>query len=162
MFVCQGVSVHCQDVVGTFDASQAQQNTVIFFRLSKDKSSLGCVRIHLHHTTRKVQLQGGALLTDELKAPVWFVENVLRKNFAKLSREKATDILKFNQAVSRSLTSDKSPSTCAGCNGQFNGRTNPAFCKECKSFFHKFKCKMKCKKRGCFHFGFNLVGGLVR
>ena len=141
LFVCQGVSVHCQDVVGTFDATKAQQNTVIFFRLSsKDKSSLGCVRIHLHHTTRKVQLQGGALISGEQKAPIWFVEHVLRDNFAKLSQEKATDIRNFNQAVSRSLTSEKLPSTCAGCDGQFNGRSNPAFCKECKSFYHKFKC----------------------
>ena len=140
VFVCQGVSVHCQDVVGTFDATQAQQNTVIFFRLSKNKSSLGCVRIHLHHTTRKVQLQGGALLAGEQKAPVWFVENVLRNNFAKLSQEKAAAILNLNQAVSKSLTLDKNPSVCAGCDGQFNGRSNPAFCKQCKSFFHKFKC----------------------
>ena len=147
-FVCQGVSVHCQDIVGTFDATQAQQNTVIFFRLSKDKVSIGCVRIHLHHTTRKVQLQGGALLAGEQKAPVWFVENVLKENFTKLSYEKASDISDFNQAVSRSLTSERVPSKCAGCNGQFNGRSNPAFCKECKAYFHKFKCfptvKHKC------------------
>ena len=60
-----GIIVQCQDIVGNFDATQAQQNTVIYFRLSQDKLSLGGVRIHLHNTTRRIKVQGGALLPDE-------------------------------------------------------------------------------------------------
>ena len=82
-FVCQGITVTCQDIVGTFDATHAQQNTVIHFRLSKDRQPLGAgsVRIHLHHTTRKVQIQGGAVLPGGKKAPVWFVESILKDKF---------------------------------------------------------------------------------
>ena len=94
VFESQGITVTCQDIVGNFDATNAQQNTVIHFRLSKDKHSLegGSVRIHLHHTTRKVQIQGGALLPGDKKAPVWFVENILENVFTQLSQEKSLDI----------------------------------------------------------------------
>ena len=51
-----GISIHCQDIVGNFDATQAQQNTVLFFRLNQDKNSLTSVRAHLHDTARKVQM----------------------------------------------------------------------------------------------------------
>ena len=146
VFVSQGVTVTCQDIVGNFDATNAQQNTVIHFRLSMDKHSLegGSVRIHLHHTTRKVQIQGGALLPGNMKAPVWFMEKILENIFTELSQEKSLDIQQLNQTVnemmSKSMTNKNVPTICAGCHGQFNGRSSPAFCPECECYFHKFKC----------------------
>ena len=144
--VCQGITVTCQDIVGNFDVTYAQQNTVIHFRLSKDKNSLGggSVRIHLHHTTRKVQIQGGALLPGNKKAPVWFLEHILEDKFTKLSQERSLEIQYVNQAVndmvSNPRTNKNVPSVCAGCHEQFNGRSSPAYCSECETFFHKFKC----------------------
>ena len=141
VFESQGITVTCQDIVGNFDATNAQQNTVIHFRLSKDKHSLegGSVRIHLHHTTRKVQIQGGALLPGDKKAPVWFVENILENVFTQLSQEKSLDIQQLNQAVN-DMKNKNMTTLCAGCHGQFNGRSSPAFCSECGSYYHKFKC----------------------
>ena len=142
-FVCQGIDIHCRDIVGNFDATRAQQNTVVYFRLSKNKTSLGGVRIHLHHTSRMVQLQGGALSPGGMTAPVWFVKNILQQHFTQLSQEKSIDISKFNKAVQNMVSStsiNSSPQVCAGCNAQFNGRSSPEFCTECRSSYHKYKC----------------------
>ena len=143
-FSCQGVTVQCQDIVGNFDATQAQQNTVVYFRFIKDRASLGGVRIHLHHTTRRVQLQGGAVMPGEKTSPVWFTEEILEKQFNVLAREKANDISNFNEAVQHMVGNassiSSSPQVCAGCQGLFNGRSSPELCTLCNSFFHKYKC----------------------
>ena len=142
-FSCQGVTVQCQDIVGNFDATHAQQNTVVYFRFNKEKTSLGGVRIHLHHTTRRVQLQGGAMMPGEKTSPVWFTENILHEQFTELAREKAIDITNFNQTVQQMVENtsiSSSPQVCAGCQGHFNGRSSPELCRQCNLFFHKFKC----------------------
>ena len=141
----QGIIIQCQDIVGNFDATMAHQNTVMFFHLlSQNKSSLGRVRIHLHHTVRKIQLQGGAIMPNKTTAPVWFLDQVLRDKFTKLSSEKSMDIESFNQAVGRILTSchsnNHTPNICAGCNIQFSGRSSPEYCNECRLSYHKHKC----------------------
>lgn len=89
-------------------------------------------------------MQGGALLPDEKTAPIWFVDNVLKSHFTKLSNDKSIDISNFNQAVKKMVTSqltkDQPPHTCAGCSEPFNGRSSPEHCSHFGLFFHKFKC----------------------
>ena len=142
--VINTVSVQCQDIVGNFDTTLAHQTTVIFFRLSHDKVSLGSgVRIHLHHTARKVQLQGGAIMPDKTTAPVWFMEEVLKNSFTKMANEKSVDISSFNQSVStmvsNHLANNQTANMCGGCKVYFTGRSSPEQCKECGLSFHK-KC----------------------
>ena len=148
-----GITINCQDIVGNFDATQAQQNTVLYFRLNQDKKSLGRVRIHLHHTVRKVQLQGGAVMPDQRTAPIWFADHVLRKNFTQLSQEKAIDISEYNRVVNemvaKYLRNDMTAHVCAGCELQFNGRSSPEQCSKCKLFFHKSKC-LPSNKHTCY------------
>ena len=139
------ISVHCQDIIGTLDNSLAQQTTILYFKLSRHTDSMGAVRIHLHHTVRKVQLQGGAVMPDQTTAPVWFVDNVLRDLFIRESRDKAESIRAFNQAI-KSLKpsigggSGTKPGKCKGCDIQFNGRSSPEFCSHCGFLYHKYKC----------------------
>ena len=141
----QGVTVQCQDIVGNFDATLAHQNTVIFFRLlSQDKVSLGSVRIHLHHTARKVQLQGGATMSGKTTAPVWFLDHVLQNKFSQLSQEKSQEITTLNQTIRSTLsshpTNSQATNVCAGCNVRFDGRSSPEYCIECCQSYHKYKC----------------------
>ena len=142
--VVQGITVQCQDIIGNFDSSNANQTTILYFRLSQNKESLGCVRIHLHHTARKVQLQGSSVLPDQKSAPVWFTDCVLKEHFTRMSREKSSDIRKFNQSVSgmisTHLTKKQEPQKCEGCKAPFNKRSTPEYCPQCNLFFHKFKC----------------------
>ena len=126
---------------------------MIYFRLIQDRLSLGGVRIHLHNTNSRRQVQGRALLPDEKTAPIWFVENVLKKHFIKLSEEKSIDISNCNQAVRKMVTSqltkDQTPHTCGDCNEIFNGRSSPQFCSQCSLFLHKFKC-VSTLKHACY------------
>ena len=69
------VTVKCQDVTQRTDATGAATSTVLMFRMFQHQLSLGQVTIHLHHTSRNCQVQGSALFPDNMKAPVWFVEN---------------------------------------------------------------------------------------
>ena len=114
------------------------------FRFYQDRLSVGGVTVHLHHTSRNVQIQGSALLPENKKAPVWFLDNVIKERFATLSQGLAYDISQFNKAVGSLVTKhlhNVSHNTiCSGCRNNFNGRSSPEQCTECKLFYHKFKC----------------------
>ena len=137
-----GVTVLCHDVTKRTDATGAATTTVIMFRLCHDKLSVGQVTVHLHHSTRNVQLQGSALLPDNTTAPVWFVENILKDKF-KIEESQAKDISKFNQSVSDMVTKHfeqvTTKNTCAGCKSIFNGRCLPIQCPQCTLYYHT-KC----------------------
>ena len=137
-----GVTVLCHDVTKRTDATGAATTTVIMFRLCHDKLSVGQVTVHLHHSTRNVQLQGSALLPDNTTAPVWFVENILKDKF-KIEESQAKDISKFNQSVSDMVTKHfeqvTTKNTCAGCKSIFNGRCSPIQCPQYTLFYHT-KC----------------------
>ena len=64
-------------------------------------------------------MQGGTILPDQKTAPMWFVENVLKSLFPRLSQEKAIDISNSNQSVrdmvTTHLTMDKTPDTVILC-----------------------------------------------
>ena len=138
------VIVKCHDITLRTDVSGAATTTVIMYRLFQQKLSIGQVTVHLHHTSRNVQVQGSALLPDNTKAPVWFVENVLRNRFNEMSRTQAYDISMFNKSVGEMVTKHleqvNTRTACDGCQVNFNGRSSPEQCPDCKLYFHKFKC----------------------
>ena len=140
--VADNVSVICHDVTKRTDANGAATTTVIIYRLYQDKISIGQVTVHLHHTTRNVQLQGSALMPNNSKAPVWFLQNILRNKFTRLSDTQTQDILQLNKAVVDTLGRDMNPtnrSSCAGCKASFTGRSSPEMCSHCSLYYHK-KC----------------------
>ena len=98
------VTVKCQDATQRTDATGAATSTVLMFCMFQHQLSLGQVTIHLHHTSRNCQVQGSALLPDNMKAPVWFVENVIKDRFNQLSKSKAHDISMFNRSVGEIVT----------------------------------------------------------
>ena len=138
------ITVKCHDITQRTDKSGAATTTVIMFRMNKDGNSMGQVTVHLHHTTRLIQLQGRSLLPDNTRAPVWFVENILLDRFNKQSKTHAHDIQELNDSVrdmvTRHLSHANTSSVCAGCKAKFTGRSSPEQCKDCRMFFHKSKC----------------------
>ena len=140
------VAVICHDITKRSDNTGAATTTVIMYRLYRQNVSIGQVTIHLHHTKRMVQVQGGALISDDLKAPVWFVEKVLSERFNQLAKSQSLDIILFNRSVAEMVTKhlgqnqDKNKSICAGCNLPFIGRSTPEQCPQCLKLFHKSKC----------------------
>ena len=140
------ISIYCYDITGKVDTSGASVTAVIFYRFTRisDRSSAGGVTIHLHHTARKVQIQGSTMVTKQCRACVWFLEKYLLGVFENVAASKALDISKFNRAVSKVVTSHSekldSLEKCEGCNAAFIGRSVRDQCSICSKFFHK-KCK---------------------
>ena len=138
------ITVKCQDVTKRTDATGAATTTVIMFRMSQHQLSLGQVTVHLHHTSRNIQIQGSALLSDNMKAPVWFLDNVPKERLNQLSKTKAHDISIFNRSVGEMVTKHleqvNTKAVCAGCQAYFNGRSSPEYCSGCKLYYHKYKC----------------------
>ena len=137
------IGIKCHDITNRTDATQAITVTVVMYRLYLLTESIGQVTIHLHHTARKVQVQGRALLPDKTKAPIWFVEKVLKPQFENLCQSKAQEIIGFNSSVgslvNKHLNQPKPSDPCGGCTAHFNGRSSPALCDGCNQYFHK-KC----------------------
>ena len=156
-----GLHVFCKDIIGKIDAAGSSVNTVLHFRFNHDRECVGGVAVHLHHTTRLVQVQGSSILPDKSHVPIWFVENYFKQKISLLANSKGTEVSSFNQAVKNMaqnyLKSTESQSRCAGCHAQFNGRSVPEFCQTCSQFYHKQKCyptsshlcNIRQRPRGC-------------
>lgn len=139
-----GITMHCYDVTGKIDDVGANVNAVIFYRFTRpDKTVAGGVTIHLHHTARRVQIQGSTMVTSQCRSSVWFVQNYLLGKFTEESQKKALDITRFNAAVNSLVTNhvDKinAMEKCEECSGHFNGRSIREQCRKCSKTFHE-KC----------------------
>ena len=137
-----GYTISCYDITEKIDGSNASVNKVYFFRVSaKDKNISAKVTVHLHHTVRKVQVQGGALIENRIRAGVWFVENFLLKAFADISKDKAVDISKFNKAVKDMVANHtekiRAQESCSLCDIPFRGRSMKQSCTLCNQKYHK-------------------------
>ena len=138
------ITIECTSITGQVDNTNANVTAAINFSLSNpDKSSAGNVHLHLHHTTRRIQLQGSSLVHGETRAPVWYMEKVLLGLFNKLARDKSVDILEFNngvhEAISKCKNIQSNQAKCSACNAFFIGRSLQETCPLCKLKFHR-KC----------------------
>ena len=140
-----GFTMYCYDVTGKIDDVGATINAVIFFRITNntDRSSAGQVAIHLHHTVRKVQIQGSSMVTKDRRASVWFVENFLLSRFKIESQKKSVDIARFNTEVRDMVTKHvekiNAKEKCEVCSVHFIGRSLRDYCQSCDKTFHR-KC----------------------
>ena len=140
----EDITIKCHDITNRSDSTGAATTTVIMFRLHHKHVSTGQVTVHLHHTTRLVQVQGSALLPNGTRAPVWFVERVLRDKFVAQSKDQNYVITKFNKSVgdilSKSTHKVGAKPSCDGCQTSYSGRSAPVRCAECNLSYHKSKC----------------------
>ena len=140
-----GVKIQCIKIEGQTDETGASVTTQIKFELKyehdREKPSVGIVAVHLHHTARKVQLQGSSLVHGQVRAPVWFVDYFLKGIFNFYAREKAIDITKFNETVhdilSNHLQKTRMLEKCGICESLLVGRSVLVSCPTCKKKFHK-------------------------
>ena len=136
------VSIHCYDITGKVDNSKSSVNTVLFFKLSHPNSSKSNnVTITLHHTVRKVQVQGSSIINNSIRANVWFLQNVLVDMLRTISATKALDISQFNKMVSNvvqnHLQKRNSQAKCAECDILFTSRSQQEQCKTCSHYYHR-------------------------
>ena len=140
----EDITIKCHDITNRSDATGAATTTVIMFLLHHKHVSTGQVTVHLHHTTRLVQVQGSALLPNGTRAPVWFVERALREKFDAQSKTQSYDISNFNKSVGEILTKSVhkvgAKPSCDGCKSSYSGRSAPVRCAECNLSYYKYKC----------------------
>ena len=135
------VLVSCSNIQPSLDYRGVEFNRIFWFSLRDLAGNCASVTVHLHHTTRLVQVQGGAIMNGGYVAAVWFVKNLLLDLFLKLGQARGHDISAFNQAVldgnfSSSVKDIIPDDTCTLCSKPLKKPGKPVKCFACKSVFH--------------------------
>ena len=144
--------------VATSGMDTADINGLIVNRLLKislrtatvPSCTLGTLSIHLHHSTRLIQIQGSFMMPDSTMAPIWFAENLLLPMFKERGASSSSHIQSINNAI-LSLQTTRGQSEqgslpgnpmkeCGGCLKNFTGNACPMPCTSCAKFFHKTSC----------------------
>ena len=73
--------------------SPVQSNLKFVFNLNNVSKSLS---LHLNHTTRRVQVQGAAVMPNNNPVAVWFAKNILKSQFTELAKTKQQSIDSFH------------------------------------------------------------------
>ena len=140
-----GVSILCTVFRKTQDQNMSQPGLFMRFELSGPDVEPNPVplSVHLHNTQRKVQLQGGGLMPDKSRAPVWFLENILKNIFTDQAKRKKINIDQINRKILSEIAKLRLPptqSTCSHCKKKFNAVSKPTTCHKCSLLKHSTKC----------------------
>ena len=138
------VVIQCRDVSVKEDKTNTVVNNVVFLRVYRatDGESLGILTIHLHHTARKIQIQGSALMPDNTTIPIWFLYNILQRQLNELASSQSYDITVINSKIQQLIVENNTATKnclCKGCNRQIKGKGLVETCPSCNILFHK-KC----------------------
>ena len=129
-----GVTIFCENLTNNLDRNNLEFNRTMFFKLGGNKK----VTVHVHHSTRLVQVQGGSSMPDGSPAAAWFVKNVLQGKFLLLAKSKSYNISKFNDAItSISNKGAIAKNLCGSCLKVLDSRSTPLYCFQCTKQFHK-------------------------
>ena len=136
-------TITCSNIEPSFDYKGVEFNRIFWFSIRDACGVSVNVTIHLHHTTRLVQVQGSSILSDGSVAAVWFVKNLLLGLFLKLGKARGHDITAFNNAVlannftNTSVGNDLPPANnCPHCSKTIKKPAKPVKCFACKKTFH--------------------------
>ena len=138
------IPVNCHHIDYNRDSKGVEYNRVLHFHLGgAGKHSMGKITMHLHHTKRSIQMQGGATMPDQNKAPVWFLNVFVKDRFKQLAAIKHYDIVAFNKKIEE-LVKSCGPgalrNACSKCKKQFSQKSVPTLCSSCRNYFHKSTC----------------------
>ena len=143
-YTTKNIIINCTDLIKSHDQAGIEYNRILTFSLSVPLGNiLGKVTIHLHHTTRRIQIQGGSKMPDGSKSPIWFVENVVLDRFKCLAKRHNYSIQAFNQQAKTAVPLQQnigSKNLCSGCKNPLKSSAAPFQCNTCSGFFHKRKC----------------------
>ena len=152
-FHMNGISGFCRDVTINHDISGYEYNITFFFNLSFPNTNVASVTIHLHHSTRNAQIQGGSVMPDKSKAAMWFLKNIIHGRIELLAHKKKISVAQFNAAIitvaNDHIQTLNNSKICGDCQTSFNGQSRPMFCKQCRKYFHSTRCfkAHKCSSR---------------
>ena len=139
----------------TKDHNGVENNHLLNFSMTSANDLECSVAVHLHHSTRTIQIQGSRNMPDSSKAAIWFHTNVVLIKFKDLARVKQFAVNNTNEAIHQmakqhsSSSPNISPSTtnaCQACSSIFKYKAAPSRCDKCGKVFHK-KCFKEHTKR---------------
>ena len=147
------VAINIGDIKITNDETGFEANRLIRFTFSTRSDSCGSATVHLHHSTRTIQVQGSAIMPDKTKAAFWFVSKIILKRFQDLAKAKQYAIKNFNNLVRNLKPTSNHPNTkkdssninyssnsCQHCLSRFSATVRPSVCTHCGKYFHKRNC----------------------
>ena len=142
LFTVQNVAISVSNVTISRDLHGSEANRIIHFNFAAQNDTLGGVTVHLHHSTRTIQVQGSKTMPNGTKAALWFVNHVITGRFKEQATAKKYAIKNFNDAVQKQPTQNiQHPSfasnACYSCNLIFNKNSKPSFCNFCSKYLHK-------------------------
>ena len=149
------IAITMDEVTKTKDKNGLESTSLMNFSIMSELARLGGVAVHLHHSSRTIQIQGSSMMPDSTRAAVWFLNNLVLSRFKDIAKTKKFVIKSFNEAArSSSVTVAKNTSTgsnsCHSCNVIFSLKAKPSKCMSCLKFFHKLTCLKEhvkhCKK----------------
>ena len=139
------ISVNCSHINYNRDKNGYEYNRVLHMLLTGGgQARIGKVTIHLHHTTRLLQLQGSAMMPDGNTAPVWFLNTFVKERFTRIARDKRYDITTLNEAirkiVDKDVITEVTSNICSLCTRLFTTKAKPTKCPTCSQYFHRTNC----------------------
>ena len=98
--IIKNVKISCTNSRISLDNHNLQVNSTLFFNLHDciTEVLLGKVTVHIHVTTKVVQIQGSKHISGS-KAAVWFLDNLVRETFVRESSERRANIAKINDNI---------------------------------------------------------------
>ena len=148
VLACGDIAVIVDDIKITKDQIGTEATKLISFSFMNNQRSIGHVSVHLHHSTRTIQVQGSAVMPNNTRAALWFLNNFLLVRFKEQAKAKNFAIKSINTAIlqsssasnSRENIQDSSANFCSLCNREFNTKCRPSRCEICAKFFHRTNC----------------------
>ena len=145
---CGDIAVTVDEVTVTKDLTGLEATKLLSLSFMSDQKLLGGVKVHLHHSTRTIQIQGSYNMPDNTRAALWFLNNFVLIRFKELAKAKSFSIKNTNSAILSAPSSRSSgpkiattsSNSCQSCNSLFDTRSKPSKCINCGKFLHKTGC----------------------
>ena len=138
------ISISCSHINYNRDKNGYEYNRVLHIVLTGGgQASIGKVTVHLHHTTRLLQLQGSSVMPDGNTAPVWFLNTFVKERFTRIAKDKHYDINALNEAIRKVIANEVNEDTsniCSLCTRLFTTKAKPTKCVTCSRYFHRTNC----------------------
>lgn len=131
-------SIICYSIIIDTENQSAEHRRIVKFKHECFSNSFH-VTVVLHHTVRKLQVQGSTII-EGTTSPLWFYNSFLKGAFQSGGHLRETDIINTNRSLQNVQVDYAYVQKCSACNGDFNNRCKPTQCNKCSLSFHKTRC----------------------
>ena len=88
VFTKDKIAITVKSITMTNEQSGLESTRLIHFSFMNEENILGGVAVHLHHSTRTIQIQGSQIMPDSARAALWFLNNFVTDRFKELAKTK--------------------------------------------------------------------------